>query len=156
MCAWLSRITATIRKNQLYPLVATIHWLGRSRVIICKQPLNPLNFKSLLGAYLLSILLNVVTEYSVSCRLAMFILPYTKTSVFLKCIEELIKMWLYDFLTMTWPSIRRWLKCKFKKKYNFFFMYINNIGSIADSHQIRLLTNIDYCTQFHIRNQYHN
>lgn len=26
MCAWLSRITAAIRKTKLYPLVATIQW----------------------------------------------------------------------------------------------------------------------------------
>lgn len=38
MCAWLSRITAVIRKNELYPLVATIQWCSPALLLYGKYP----------------------------------------------------------------------------------------------------------------------
>lgn len=38
MCAWLSRITATIRENELYPLVPTMQWWSTALLLYGKHP----------------------------------------------------------------------------------------------------------------------
>lgn len=124
MCAWLSRITATIRENELYPLVPTMQWWSTALLLYGKHPGHdvpaviprPCASNTLFAAEV---------DTFCSCR-GVITLIRSEANHPLSQVHLLISLWWWWLFFQNWQMVSAGLSSWISSGLSFFFFFCSN------------------------------